>query len=564
MEFARTRVDGIPTFWTQSGDGPQAGLVFRVGRADESLARSGVTHLIEHLALYPLGVDARLHYNGQVGAATTTFLTAGSPEEIGRFLQAVCANLHGLPMERLKNEKQVLRTEAHGRRPAITDPLFVERYGAQTYGLVAFPEFGIAASQPTDLKEWAGRYFTRGNAALWVTGGPPPDGLRLDLPDGPAMPAPKPSIRELRTPAYLNAQADGVSSCAVVRRSVAASVYATVFHRRLQQELRHKQALAYSPAVSYAVRDQEIAHVLAVADGLPEVRSRLVAAFIREAERLETDPISEDELRGVTESLGRAVDTPRGAVRRVSAVALNELMGRPTDSVARWRENLASVSVADVHEAGREAMGSSLYVLPPTSSPHRIRFARLDGSSETVVTGRRVRSADYPLDRSHLVLGREGVSVVRDRRVRTVRYAACAALLTWPDGARQLIGRDATAIRIEPALWRLKEPARHLDSLVATDLTVTMPYRPGEEIPRPQTRRRTRAAGWIFLQPTVAVLVGLVPALALLILLARLAPKDGTIEGAILVPGLVAGICVGKIARSRLLMRAAQLGIGHR
>jgi hypothetical protein len=31
-----------------------AGLTFRVGRADESLARGGVTHMIEHLALYPV------------------------------------------------------------------------------------------------------------------------------------------------------------------------------------------------------------------------------------------------------------------------------------------------------------------------------------------------------------------------------------------------------------------------------------------------------------------------------------------------------------------------------
>jgi hypothetical protein len=48
-EFARTSVDGVPAFWTHAGGGMAAGLVFRVGRADESLARGGVTHLIEHL-----------------------------------------------------------------------------------------------------------------------------------------------------------------------------------------------------------------------------------------------------------------------------------------------------------------------------------------------------------------------------------------------------------------------------------------------------------------------------------------------------------------------------------
>lgn len=72
MEFTQARVDGnVPAFWTESGDEMTAGLVFRVGMADEQLARRGITHLIEHLALYPLGPSARMHYNGQVDAVTT-------------------------------------------------------------------------------------------------------------------------------------------------------------------------------------------------------------------------------------------------------------------------------------------------------------------------------------------------------------------------------------------------------------------------------------------------------------------------------------------------------------
>ena len=145
MEFERSRVDGVPVFWTESGDEMLAGLVFRVGRADESLARGGITHLVEHLALYPLGVDGGKHYNGQVDAVTTTFVRRGRPEEIAEFFRAVCVNLRDLPTERLEREKQVLRTEAGGRRPGMTGPLFIERYGADTYGLPSYREYGINA-----------------------------------------------------------------------------------------------------------------------------------------------------------------------------------------------------------------------------------------------------------------------------------------------------------------------------------------------------------------------------------------------------------------------------------
>jgi hypothetical protein len=94
----------------------------------------------------------------------------------------------------------VLRTEADRRRPAISDPLFIERYGADTYGLAGFPELGVGSFQADELRARAAQYFTRGNAAMWITGGPPPAGLQLDLPDGPAMPAPKPAHSESRTP----------------------------------------------------------------------------------------------------------------------------------------------------------------------------------------------------------------------------------------------------------------------------------------------------------------------------------------------------------------------------
>jgi predicted Zn-dependent peptidase len=329
VDFERSSVDGVPVFWTESGGEMLAGLMFRVGRADESLARGGITHMIEHLALYPVGVEAAKHYNGQVDAVTTTFLRRGTAAEIAEFFRAVCTNVRDLPGERLERERQVLRTEADGRRPGVADLLFTKRYGADTYGLPAYPEYGIGAVQAPDLKAWSGRYFTRGNAALWVAGGKPPSGLALDLPDGPAVPAPQPGGKPPPTPAYANAPVQGVAWSAVLGRSPAAQTFAAILDRRLRQELRHEQALAYSPSVAYAVRDQQVAHVLAVVDGLPDVHSLLVSAFIREIERLADKDVSEDELGSAIDSLLPKADTSRAAIRWVTSAARNSVMGRP-------------------------------------------------------------------------------------------------------------------------------------------------------------------------------------------------------------------------------------------
>ncbi len=65
----KTEVDGVPTVWAPSEGELTAGLVFRVGRADETWARSGITHLVEHLALHA-SERPYVSQNGIVGAST--------------------------------------------------------------------------------------------------------------------------------------------------------------------------------------------------------------------------------------------------------------------------------------------------------------------------------------------------------------------------------------------------------------------------------------------------------------------------------------------------------------
>lgn len=52
----RGTVDGVPVLWSGEGRGRfSVGLVFRVGRADETLATSGLTHLLELWRYGPAG-----------------------------------------------------------------------------------------------------------------------------------------------------------------------------------------------------------------------------------------------------------------------------------------------------------------------------------------------------------------------------------------------------------------------------------------------------------------------------------------------------------------------------
>ncbi|MBT2467655.1 hypothetical protein J7E97_07175 [Streptomyces sp. ISL-66] len=130
--ITETTVDGVRTLLAhQPGPGPvTAGLLFRVGRADETLATSGITHLVEHLALHRHVPPGDPHHDGATAPAHTGFQVTGTPAEVVAYLNGVCASLRDLPVERLETEKEILRTEppaAAAVRPAsppcgATDP----------------------------------------------------------------------------------------------------------------------------------------------------------------------------------------------------------------------------------------------------------------------------------------------------------------------------------------------------------------------------------------------------------------------------------------------------------
>src|SRR4051794_7110628 len=100
----------------------RAGLTFRVGTADETLARSGITHLLEHLALAPLGLTD-YHFNGATAPTFPSFYMQGSESDIAGFLPSVCRTIHDLPMARLEVEKEILRTEWSSRGNTAVDAL---------------------------------------------------------------------------------------------------------------------------------------------------------------------------------------------------------------------------------------------------------------------------------------------------------------------------------------------------------------------------------------------------------------------------------------------------------
>jgi hypothetical protein len=566
MAVRTGNVDGVPVFWipdTASDDEYAAGLVFRVGRVDETLATSGITHLIEHLALHPFGADDSKHANGYTEALTTTFVTRGSADEITSFFHTVTAGLRELPAERIEHEKRVLRAEGAGSRLSKSELILRHRYGAEGFGLLSFPEMGLDAARPGELAAWVKRGFTRGNAALWLAGGPPPAQLRLDLPDGERMPVPAMPVTIRSSPAYFNANAAGPGFCGLVRRSSAAQVYGMILPARLNAELRHKQALSYSPSAVYSVRDGRHAHIFAGADGIDGSAAILVSEFIRVIVRLADKPVDDVELKSVADRMIASWESSRSGLSQVRRAAQNVLLGRENNTVETWKDQLAAVSPEDVQRVAAEAFANGVFGLPRGQEPFRAAIRHVPWFSSGTVVGHHARSADAPFVSTRLILGAEGVSMGDAEHAVTVRYDQCAAMRAWSDGARQLIGTDGISVTVEPTLWHLPSGAiPRIDASVPRGRHVTMPYRERHQIPHPGTTTGMRILGRVLKEPLAATAVALVFVVGLPLLVGEFSATAGVVAGAVMLLTVFTSLAIMRELRARLWLAAAKRANG--
>ncbi|MFJ9740984.1 M16 family metallopeptidase [Streptomyces sp. NPDC101166] len=484
--ISHTAVQGIPTLHAPAPGSNEitAGLFFRVGRADETLATAGITHLVEHLALYRLGLSD-LHYNGATANAYTLFHVTGSEAEVVSYLNSVCAGLRELPMDRLETEKEILRTEAAGRGGGSQLPLW--RYGAQSYGLSSYNELGTWSLTPDQVRHWAHTRFTRDNAVLWITSDRVPDGLDLTLPVGVRVPAPTPTSALPVTPAFIRGDDGHVAFSAVLPRSTAASVFADVLGRALFQDLRQEGGYSYSAEAEYSPRDADFATLTAYADALPQKQDAVIGGFVDTLARLRAGRIEQSELDSARAKTLKLYDMPDFGAVSLPSYALSLLLGHRILSPEQQRAELHAVTLADLHDVARQAWDNGL-LQTPGRGVDWAGFSPAPQYSTTSVTGTRHPSLED--DQVTLVIGTEGVSLTTPRGPVTVRYDACAAMTTRPDGARALTGHDGFSVSVEPTLFRGITPERiaALDAGVPPQAVVHMPPRTPDRIPQPSAR----------------------------------------------------------------------------
>lgn len=492
--ITETTVDGLPVLYGARPGPLTAGLIFRVGRADETLATSGITHLVEHLALYGRDVGA-LEHNGITNDTFTAFQVTGNERAVVAFLNGLCAALRELPLDRLDAEKEILRTErAHTGASGPGDVQRAERFGAEGPGIVPYGEVGLAAIDAEAVREWARARFTRGNAVLWMTSERVPEGLHLDLPDGPRLPVPAWQEVERPHPAYVVGTPGIVLLDAVVPRSATASMFSRIAGRMLFRELREEAGLSYTAASDYEPLDGERAHVTLHADALPDRQEAVARGVVDILLRLRASDVDDrdlDAVHGTAVEIAELAWTDAGFL---FSSAFDLLMGHPPVDLSTFAEEMRSVTAADIAVVA-EAFYADAIAQIPEGDLAWAGFAPTARWSTAAVDGRHFPVHGEP--QYGLTIGEVGASVRTPDGDVTVRFADCVGYLTFPDGARTLVGRDGFRIVIEPTQFfgLGADVIAALDERVPKGVTVPLPARDPEEIP-PQRGKPMRWRGY--------------------------------------------------------------------
>lgn len=481
----QTVVDGVPVFWAQGPAPMTATLTFGCGARDETFRTIGITHLIEHLTMSAL---PRVHYehNAAVELEVTQFFATGKPAQLVEFLDVVCRALADLPLDRIDKEAGVLAAEGGQVTHPTAATLLARRYGTSGYGLAPWVGPGYDRLPAAAVAAHAARFFTKGNAVLTLTG-PPPEGLRLALPEGPRpvhvaqVPLPVDGPR-------WSAESVPCPGLAMLGPSISApwTIAMQVLQERLTAVARREKGLSYDVDGTRADVDPATAERVIWVDAREGRETEVAEILWDTARRLAGSGPRQDEIDHEVAAFAELIEDPRLVEAELDLRAKAELLGERHRTKEEWLAELKAVTPGQVAAAVSAGLRTALLVVPEGGV---LELSDLDGAriavggcarEESVPEGRvfrpslLARAVNGAARRARLVLAADRISFCDDEGdVHAIRFADVVGVEVH-DGARTVFGRSGCVIPVDPGLFRgAAEAVAALDAAVDPELRYT-------------------------------------------------------------------------------------------
>ena len=381
----------------------------------------------------------------------TSFDAHGPADLVAAHLASVTHWLREPDLSRLDHERGVLAAEA-SMRGGAGGRAIGWRYGARGPGVVNLDEPGLGRASAEALVTRAQRVFTRGNAVL-VLDGPPPEGLTLDLPEGPLL---RPSIAvpcDDTLPAVYPEQA-GIVLSGVVRRSMGAVLLPYVLERMLRDRLRHEAGAAYAPWSDYQSVDDDHAVVLSGSDVSSELAPDVFADIARLAHTIRDDGLPGAIVEEAIELRIQAINDPYNSMGLAYAAGSYALSAEEPKTLEEIVAETRAVNAFTIQEDAF-AFTQSLLVGVPGETVVLGGWPILAGPSHVPLSAspRIFKHRDWPASKDELWITDDLVHASFGTFSRSVRFDAIEALFVYGDGGRYVIDRNGWGLQLEPFEW---------------------------------------------------------------------------------------------------------------
>ena len=307
------------------------------------------------------------------------------------------------------------------------------------------------------MRRWAGRHFVTENAALALTGAPPP-GLSLDLSAGARNNRPAPLHRPIPLPAWTTA-AEGAAVAFLATYSQALMAGLRVARDRLTHELRHGRGEAYDVAFHVTGVDPttDLTQVTFVADPEDKRAGWVANQIVDLLGKLADEGPTKDELSHDHAGMVEVFSDPRAVDGEVCSYASAHLSDHPPESHEQQIEEHRSLTPADVAAALVRLRETALAIVSEDVEFARPRFRKVPPSSGEPVDGRVLKRRPFgswapPGCRLHL--SADGVSMTdSDGEQRTARWADVCGVGADTGGVYVVQSLDGACVPLRAADW---------------------------------------------------------------------------------------------------------------
>lgn len=262
---SRSKLNGVHVYQADLSGVCCGTLVFGVGKRDEPVMLSGITHLMEHLLLR-LMEPISIEHSAVVSDNSLTVYASGPAQEVGQFFSDftnAIARLGDVTEQDMKFEKHILRIEQPNGFDEPSAGLLTYRYGLHGMGLANFGAPSTNALTRQEVTAWAATWLRAENTSLAFSRILPAT-LRLQLPRGPVAHS-KQRAAILATPALVASAKGGVAVSLLVPREDVELLQIALRHE-LFISLRHRRGLIYDINTFTTPVDGELSELVFVLD----------------------------------------------------------------------------------------------------------------------------------------------------------------------------------------------------------------------------------------------------------------------------------------------------------